>query len=205
MHQTEFMKTPVKTPVKSPRITARHLSLLGGSLLLLVTGLGCEPLEQSDSGPAPGTKTPPPAVASNWHTLDDALVVQVEGDEFYEELELAMAEARKSADEQQKKWLSSPPSRKTRWAIKWAATTTDGRIEYIWVHPVSWTQFRIEGTLANTPINELACVKTLGESVGFPIEELADWIHYTSASFDGPYEGGFTIKVLQERYGEPGE
>lgn len=186
-------------------MTIRRISGWGGLLLLLAAGLGCEPLEQTDPSPAPSSGSPPPAVASNWHTLDDALIVQVPGDEIDEELEQAIFEAREAAEDQQKAWLQSAPSIRGRWAIKWAASTADGRVEYIWVHPVSWTQFRIEGTLANTPLNELACAKTLGESVGFPIEELADWIHYTTANLDGPHEGGFTMKVLKDRYGEPGE
>ena len=46
--------------------------------------------------------------------------------------------------------------------------------------------------------------RTLDEPVAFPIEELIDWAHFQEGRFDGPHEGGFTIALLRQRYGQAG-
>ncbi len=77
------------------------------------------------------------------------------------------------------------------------------------MRPLHWSAFRIEGVLASTPANQLTSGKTLGDLVSFPIEELSDWIRYSSdaplagGEFDRPYEGGFTVKLLEKRHGKP--
>ena len=80
-------------------------------------------------------------------------------------------------------------------------------IEHVWVKPiVTWSKFRIEGRLANQPVAELACDKTLGQPVSFPIEELSDWVHLIESSGEEEEptrEGGFTVKLIEQRYGEP--
>ena len=102
-----------------------------------------------------------------------------------------------------KKKREFTPEQKKRWAIKWAAPTAEDQIEYVWVRPVAWSSHRIEAVLANTPLNELMCGKTKGDYVSFPIEQMADWIRFLSDDFQGHYEGGYTLKILTERYGSP--
>jgi uncharacterized protein YegJ (DUF2314 family) len=160
-----------------------------------------------------GDRTPPPApqvvratpeAGPAWQVLDDAVVVAVDPAAIDDELQAAMDVARSSAAAEREQWLYAPPEQKRRWAIKWAAPTADDRIEFIWVRPVTWSPHRIEGVLANSPTTELACGRTKGELVSFPIEELADWIHFRSDDFSGAFDGGFTVDALAGRFGAPG-
>jgi hypothetical protein len=140
-----------------------------------------------------------------------------------------MEQARKTAEQARQRWLYTSSDDRPRWAVKWAAplagkptrsvrgtggATGDdaegGNVEHVWVSPVHWSPFRIEGVLASTPVNDLACGKTLGDLVSFPIEELSDWIHFGTATAsaagsdpNAPHEGGFTVQLLMEEYGTP--
>jgi hypothetical protein len=51
-------------------------------------------------------------------------------------------------------------------------------VEHVWVRPVSWSRFRIEGRLAS-------------------------WLHLLDGTIDGRREGGFTIDLLEQRHGPP--
>lgn len=110
----------------------------------------------------------------------------------------AIAEARATAAEARARWALASSDEREWWSVKWGAPTTSGDIEHIWVTPVSWSGFRIEGWLANEPIAELECGRRLGQMVSFPIDELSDWVHFLEQRFDGPREGGFTIDALEQ-------
>ncbi len=186
--------------MKQPAETAKHLSLAIALFAAICASLpGCEPLEEPK---APDLVSESQEKPSRWKLLENAMVVSLPEDEPDAELEAAMTKARNTAPGQSELWLTARPERQDRWAIKWAAPTAEDRVEYVWVRPLSWTQHRIEGILANTPQNELACAKTLGEPVSFPARQLADWIHFRTGNFDGPYAGGFTVSILSERYGK---
>ncbi|MCZ6835216.1 MAG: DUF2314 domain-containing protein [Planctomycetota bacterium] len=144
-----------------------------------------------------------PEPGSAWNVVEDSIVVALNVDEIDDELEAAMAVAIASADVERENWRYSSPEQKKRWAIKWAAPTIENQIEFLWVRPVAWSPHRIEAVLSNTPLNELLCGKTKGDYVSFPIEEMADWIRYLNENFQGEFEGGFTVKVLSDRYGSP--
>ncbi len=143
------------------------------------------------------------APESQWYVLEDSTVISLTEAQTDDELQAAINVALASAAQERENWQYSNPQQKQRWAIKWAASTADDRIEYVWVRPVQWSAYRVEGVLANTPQNELTCNKTLGEYVSFPVEEMADWIRFLSDDFSGPYEGGYTLEVLTNRYGTP--
>jgi uncharacterized protein YegJ (DUF2314 family) len=146
----------------------------------------------------------PPESRSDWIRIDDSLVVSLPEDAASdEELIRATDEAHVAAIQAREDWRNSPPEERTRWAIKWAAPTFDDRIEYVWVCPVSWTEHRIEGILANPPQNELACARTMGERVSFSAAQMTDWLHYLTDDPTGPFEGGYTVKVLAKRFGTP--
>lgn len=162
---------------------------------------GCEPGDDPNQNTVIIPIQPEMPVA--WHVLDDALVVSLSEEAIDDELRAAMDVALASADEERENWRFSSNEQKRRWAIKWGASTADGRIEYVWVRPLAWSQYRIEGVLANSPQNELTCGKIRGDLVSFPVEELADWIRFLSDDFNGPYEGGYTLEVLTNRYGTP--
>lgn len=113
-------------------------------------------------------------------------------------LSAAIDKARATADETRGRWVAATPEQRSRWAVKWAAPTADGGVEHVWVRPVNWSAYRIEGVLDSPPQSPLACGKTTGELVGFPIEELSDWIYAADGDFAGRREGGFTIEALEK-------
>ncbi|MHC4415898.1 MAG: DUF2314 domain-containing protein [Planctomycetota bacterium] len=120
------------------------------------------------------------------------------------ELAAAIARARATVEDARRRWLATPAGGdRGGWAVKWAAPAVDGPVEHVWVRPESWTGFRIEGRLASPPHHELLCGRVQGERVGFPVEELTDWVHLIDGAIDGRREGGFTIDLLEERLGPP--
>ncbi len=166
-------------------------------VLVLLAAAGCE---QADPGPA--LPLPPVAPArSAWRTDEDGPTVAVPPEDA--ELAAAVERARATVQEARTRWLASSGDDRERWGIKWAAPTADGTIEHLWVVPVTWTRFRVEGRLANQPQRELECGRNAGELVSFPADELSDWVHFLQGRADGPREGGFTMELLERRYGRP--
>jgi hypothetical protein len=84
-----------------------------------------------------------------------------------------------------------------------AGTVPGTGVEHVWVQPIEWSTFRIEGPLATKPTHDLACGKTANELVSFPVDELSDWIYLPDGDFHGKREGGFTVQVLERRFGKP--
>ena len=182
-------------------------------LTICIAGLsiaisGCS---EADAPPIEATKRPVQQQTqpkpSPWHISDGAARIALAGEMDDRELADAVAEARSTADEARKRWQSATEQERSHWAIKWAAPTVDGNVEHVWIKPIlAWSKFRIEGRLANQPTVELVCDKTLGQAVSFPIEELSDWvlmIEGAGEEAEPTHEGGFTMKLLEQRYGEP--
>ena len=174
---------------------------------LLIALCGCS---ETDNPPPETTRRPVQPVdqpkPSPWQITDGAARIAVASEADDRELTEAIAEAQTTAEEARKRWQSATNEQRNQWAIKWAAPTAEGNVEYVWIKPIqAWSIFRIEGKLANQPTTELACDKTLGQSVSFPIEELSDWVQLIAGIDDveATREGGFTMKLLQQRYGEP--
>ncbi len=170
-------------------------------VLVLASG-GCE--EQPAIAPAEPPLTSAPD-GSAWRTVGGSERVAAPPVGTDPELAGAIEQARSTAAEARGKWASGAEEARIGWAIKWAAPTADGGVEHIWVRPTSWTRHRIEGWLANPPQAELACGRVQGDLVSFPAEELSDWARFTDGSREHPVEGGFTIRVLEARYGQPGD
>ena len=185
-----------------PHRALTHLGLPLATLAMAMTGCDDGPRE-GDGGRSGARTAAPEPTASPWlqtgtgHAVaaDDADVTLAEG------LATATAEARATAERARTAWMAASPTDRATWAIKWAAPTEAGGTEHVWVVPVSWSPFRIEGRLVSTPQTRLACEAGEGDIVGFPIEELSDWVRRLST---GDREGGFTIEVLEGVYGEPG-
>ena len=144
--------------------------------------------------------------------------VGVRDEALEQELRDAAAQAQRTARTARERWLEAPPSARDHWAVKWAAPLTRGDelrpggddapperppVEYVWVIPVSWSPWRIEGVLASTPQRRIGYV--VGDLVGFPVDELADWVHTQDgpvhSHFRGRREGGFTVRVLEREFG----
>ena len=119
-------------------------------------------------------------------------------------MEAAIAEARSTAEEARRRWSAASPRERSGWAVKWAAPTAEGTDEHVWVTPVSWSPFRIEGVLSSAPEGDLLCGRVQGQIVGFSTDELSDWVLLLDGRIDGRREGGFTIVVLERHFGPPG-
>ena len=168
--------------------------------IVLALPVACE-----DPGPGPARNPPPPPAraartASPWQPSDGSQLLAVPPASadpvLAAELSRAISQARATAGDARKRWLDRPDD---RWAIKWAAATEAGGVEHVWVEPMRWSLFRIEGRLVSPPREPLACGRTLQEFVSFPTEELSDWIVTTETR----REGGYTIKVLEDHFGQP--
>jgi len=165
---------------------------------------GCE--QHAPTSPAPV----PPVVAakkpSEWQLREGSSIVAVNDESSNEALQAAITQARAEASAARDRWAVADPVDREQWSIKWAARTVDQSIEHVWVKPLTWSPFRIEGVLASTPITELECGRVAGEIVSFPAEELTDWMRDTGrkdAEGHPVIEGGYTSKVLTERFGQP--
>ncbi|MHC4210936.1 MAG: DUF2314 domain-containing protein [Planctomycetota bacterium] len=155
--------------------------------------------------PPPALEPPPVTTAdagSSWRTLDgsDGAAVAAEANDPI--LAEAIDRARATAEQARRRWQADPAGGDT-WSIKWAAPTAGGGVEHVWVRPLSWSRFRIEGRLASPPQARLLCGRKAGELVSFPAEELSDWLHLLDGTTDGRREGGFTIDLLEQRHGRP--
>jgi uncharacterized protein YegJ (DUF2314 family) len=170
------------------------------SWLAVLAAAACE------QGEPPRALDPPPQttpdVGSAWRTLDGSAGVAVAGSADDPVLAAAIERARSTAGRARERWQADPKGRDA-WAVKWAAPTVGGDVEHVWVRPLAWSRFRIEGRLASPPQAELACGRQAGDLVSFPAEELSDWLHLLDGTLDGRREGGFTIDALERRHGPP--
>lgn len=168
-------------------------------------------------GCADDTEGPPqqPApLASRPETEPRDEPVVVDAAVMAQELDAAIAEARRTSGAARERWqedhlrarreagdaddadLAGGTERGlSAWAIKWAAPVVGpidrGGIEHVWVRPTRWSAQRIEGLLLSAPRRDIGAVA--GEVVSFPARELTDWLRDDGRD----REGGFTIEVLE--------
>jgi uncharacterized protein YegJ (DUF2314 family) len=182
------------------RIDSFLALLFATGALWLITG--CEQAPPDSPRPAK-TQKETGEHPSQWQQVGPATLVALPEGEEDAEMTAAIAEARSTAEEARLRWQIASPTECEGWAIKWAAPTRDGRVEYLWVRPDSWSRFRIEGRLLSAPVADLECGAEAGDPVSLPIEELSDWVYLPDGDFQGQREGGFTVKLLEQRYGVP--
>ena len=154
----------------------------------------------------PATNIPQPtkSAPSHWKVIHGAKVVATDA-ETDAKITEAMAQARSTAETARARWSAASEIERDRWAIKWAAPTLSQQVEHVWVKPLNWSPFRIEGVLLSQPIAELECGKHEGGVVSFPIEELADWILVLEQSAEHAgreFEGGYTVRTIEDRFGK---
>ena len=187
-----------------PQWTPSLPAIAGLAAVVLLNGCNDK---ATDDTPPPAPPTPTP---SAWRTIDDSPIVVLDENGIDTAILDAIHQARQTAPDARSRWLVANEQERSSWAIKWAAPTIAGGVEYVWVQPVNWSAFRIEGRLASPPQNELMCGALLDDVVGFATEELADWVRYipantindtTDATGASTREGGFTIDVLEQRFG----
>ncbi len=159
---------------------------------------GCEQQETA-------SQTLPPMTAetarSDWRWDESSARIAVASEDS--ELAAAIERARSSALDARRRWVAAAAQDRVNWAVKWAAPTTAGSVEHVWVEPLAWSRFRIEGRLLSPPQSPLECGRTRGELVSFAAEELSDWVYLAEGRIDGRLDGGFTIKLLEDRHGRP--
>jgi hypothetical protein len=172
-------------------------------LALAALAAGCEP-------PAPTTvaRDEPEAVepapaAPRWQRADGSLQVALPADADDEELAAAIAEAQRTADDARRRWALTRPESRRGWLVEWAAETEGEGTEFVWVEPLHWSLHRVEGRIASPPQRPLAAGRGLGDLVGFPAGELVDWIEPGPGAYGEPARGGFTVAVLEARFGRP--
>ena len=182
--------------------TARKSACLLALLTLVASAApGCDTRPEQPA-PQPQPAPEPEPEPSAWRIVDESPQLALPEDFDDEVMRAAIVKARQTASDARMRWLDAPPEDLARWAIKWAAPTIESGVEHVWVVPVNWSPFRIEGHLANPPQRELECGKSLNDLVSFPIEQLVDWVHtIPRAEEPEAREGGYTIKVLEARYG----
>lgn len=120
-----------------------------------------------------------------------------------DELADLMKEAQRTAAAAQAEFVASLPHERLQYLVLWMATTADGSCELVWVRPVSWSPFRIEGELKSEPTNTLESGAAAGDMVSFPIEELADWLVRDPAQANRIVKGASTLKAIEQRVGSP--
>ncbi|MCP3904452.1 MAG: DUF2314 domain-containing protein [Planctomycetes bacterium] len=164
-------------------------------VVLAMLAVGCD-LEPPSAREASTDDVATNAPAPTWAQRDGSDQVAVRAGDT--ELADAIAEARRTAEGARRRWDEASSHERSLWAVKWRAPTADGHHEFVWVEPLHWSLFRIEGRLASPPRRDLACGRGRDELVSFPSDELTDWIYRPPT---GPDEGGFTVNVLERRYG----
>jgi uncharacterized protein YegJ (DUF2314 family) len=195
---------------------------LNPACMLVITLLlcACDRWERQTGASDPNSAGAQTQAASPWRTSENEPVVAVDDQATQRELDAAIAEARATAESARARWQQAGAEERRRWAVKWAAPIdnaselgTANQVEHVWVQPLSWSAFRIEGILISEPLATITAGKNRGDLVSFPIEELSDWALFNEETVEGSvlkdgndsFEGGFTLKVLERRYGAPPE
>ena len=160
--------------------------------------VGCE---QQDPLTALEPTTPARTGPGPWQEVETSPQIALPPADDDPQLARAIDRARSTAQDARRRWTAETADRRRQWAVKWAAPTQTGGVEHVWVVPTTWTRDRIEGWLSNPPQRPLECGRTAGELVSFTPDQLSDWMRLEPLG--GKREGGFTVKLLEERYGRP--
>ena len=176
------------------------IGALGASLAPFA---GCEQSEPALPPDQPPLEAPAAAPQTAWRNVNDSLQVAVEvaGDE--EQLVKAIAQAKSTLEQARQRWQRSGEIERRKFAVKWRAETDSGGLEHLWVRPVTWSAFRIEGSLLSPPTTTLLSGKVAGDFVSFPIEDVSDWVYLYSGDPDGRRDGGYTLDVISRQFGQP--
>jgi len=181
-------------------------AVLSGFLMLV----GCErdsaSTQRDGSGDADERDVTTPA--RHWQSSNTgAFLIAVRDEAIMTELEEASRQARESAEEARLRWTDAVLSeRRSQWMVKWSAPVSwrdesGETVEHVWMRPVEWSPFRIEGVLLSSPRADIGAIE--GELVSFPVEQVSDWVHIAEVNGAQTREGGFTLEVLEKHFGMP--
>jgi uncharacterized protein YegJ (DUF2314 family) len=171
--------------------------------------------ERADQGDSPDSLVDRAAndestQVSHWRPIGaEEFLIDIADDAIAAELEAASQQARDAAESARLDWLDSVlTDRKHNWMINWAAPVPGGqdleggsRVEHVWIRPIEWSPFRIEGVLLSAPRADIGAAQ--GDLVSFPVEQLSDWVHVIEMNGAAGREGGYTLEVLERHFGAP--
>lgn len=170
-------------------------TLLAAVLMLLCA---CDRMPTSDAA----NRDPGAPADSLWVRDHDSAHVTLSKQQMAEFSD-SISAAQKSAQAAQQQFSAAIPAEQVRYAILWMAATADGAREFVWVRPVKWSPFRVEGVLLSEPVHELECGRLAGELVSFPVEDLADWVILDTTQAGKVDQGAATIRAIEQRIGAP--
>lgn len=169
--------------------------------LLLLCGLpmlgACERTSPGDDAPSNGT-----AVTNAWERDSVSSHIVLTKDAA-NELSASIEAAQASANQARQQFLDAMPHDRLRFAVLWMSPTVDGAREFVWVRPLEWSPFRIEGVMLSEPTAALESGTVKGELASFAIEELADWVILDAKRPGHAVEGATTLRELEQRIGTP--
>jgi len=117
------------------------------------------------------------------------------------DLETVIAEAQATAASARERFNEADPVERLSYIVLWNAPTGEGSLELVWVRPVRWSQFRIEGVLLSEPRQPLHSGRAAGELVSFPVDDLADWAILDVKRPGHTIEGAATLHAIEQRIG----
>jgi uncharacterized protein YegJ (DUF2314 family) len=159
-------------------------------------------LPACDQSPSSNRDAELPHQGSAW-VRDSVSAHVVLSQQAIEELSTSIEEAQRTAEAAREQFASALPHERLRFVVLWMAPTMEGSREFVWVRPLSWSPFRIEGELQSEPTMPLESSGTRGAVVSFPIEELADWVIFDPDRPGYAVKGAVTIQAIEQRLGAP--
>jgi uncharacterized protein YegJ (DUF2314 family) len=194
---------------RSLRFSCAAIGYVAVCVIVAIAPTGCAD-DEFDAG-APTAAAPKPTSPA-WRVDEvegqSSIRLAIDEEPLKSALDEAIAKARETADAAREQWRASPESQRDRWAVKWAAPIQgdEQAVEHVWVQPLHWSAFRIEGVLLSQPDRPLDVPSeqpNRGELVSFPAEQLSDWVRYHTLDPAGPRDGGYTIDVIEHHAGRP--
>jgi hypothetical protein len=213
---------------RAPALASLSIALLIPILILVPSACENRAPSGEQSATAPVAEARKPML---WQRIHDATVVAVDENDADLQRRLAAAtqQARNTLEDARRRWSIAKPAEQALWAVKWAAPLAPptssfpnppaiprgnvpahaqsgepaSAVEHVWVRPINWSPFRIEGILLSQPLGTLDCGRGASEIVSLPSEEVSDWVHFASTADDAAFEGGFTLIVLEDGFGRP--
>jgi uncharacterized protein YegJ (DUF2314 family) len=189
----------------------KHLRIFMAFILVAMISaqLGCEDGDSRLTESTPAAALPESPWRVGEVNGERSARLPIERDDLRKELEAAAERAQQTVNEAREQWRKTPESQRHRWAVKWAAPVAEDEnaVEHVWVRPMHWSHFRIEGALLSAPDRSLDAAGSSGDSptrgdiVSFPVEELSDWVRWHADNANAERDGGFTIDVLEQAAG----
>ena len=177
---------------------ARPFGFVRGAIvagvLTVFTGItGCGEADHQPDSDGPGIEVP--AEASAWRAVDGSTVLALPPDDPALQALTAMPveELARTRD----RFLADEDNDDATWFVLWATESSASGREFLWLQVAGWTEFRIEGFIASSPIAPADSSIVLGRFRGVAPDEVIDWMRVTADST----QGGQAIGLLERDHG----